>query len=208
MIEAINFPNIGFLKVQLTDAQIAPILSEIREIENDFISAVEANKFLAGNIDKQYKLNKCHDYVNLLLKDLVQAYEDNFNLLSTQSPLSRSVPLFVNNVWVNFQSKHEFNPIHNHAGIISFVIWIKIPYKIKNENDNSPGKKSKLPLSGHFSFCYTNALGEICHYDIPADQSMENCILVFPAKMHHSVHPFYSSDDYRISVSGNVVFQI
>lgn len=207
MIETINFPNIGFLKIQLSDLQTAPILQEITEIKNNFDLAYSANKFLSGNIDKQYKLSKCHDYVNVLLKDLVQAYEDNFKFISTHSLLSAPVPMFVNNVWVNFQAKHEFNPIHNHSGVISFVIWIKIPYDIATENATSPGKQSSQPLAGHFSFCYTNILGEICHYDIPADRSMENCILIFPSKLHHSVHPFYTSNAYRISVSGNIVFQ-
>jgi hypothetical protein len=37
---------------------------------------------------------------------------------------------------------------------------------------------------------------------------MENTLLLFPAKLTHAVYPFYSSDDYRISVSGNVVFKV
>ena len=35
-----------------------------------------------------------------------------------------------------------------------------------------------------------------------ADQ--ERVMLVFPAALQHAVYPFYTSDDYRISVSGNV----
>ena len=118
------------------------------------------------------------------------------------------MPLGVSDVWVNFQSKHEFNPAHDHSGVLSFVLWINIPYTIKEENEKSPGKKSKRPLSGHFGFYYTNILGQICFYDIPADTTMENCMLIFPSKLTHTVHPFYSSDEYRISVSGNIVFQI
>jgi hypothetical protein len=208
MIKAVNFPNIGFLKIQFTKEQLTPILEEIAEIENNFISAIEANKSLAGNIDKQYFLFKSYDFINSLLKDGIIEYEDKFNFLSTCSPLSKSVKLCVKDIWVNFQSKHEFNPIHNHAGVFSFVLWIKIPYYIDKETDKSPGKKSNNPLAGHFSFVYTNTLGEICQYHIPADQTLENCMLIFPAKMHHSVHPFYSTDDYRISVSGNIVFQV
>ena len=33
-------------------------------------------------------------------------------------------------------------------------------------------------------------------------------ILLFPSEMYHGVYPFYTSDDYRISVSGNFNFKI
>jgi hypothetical protein len=37
---------------------------------------------------------------------------------------------------------------------------------------------------------------------------MENHFFLFPAELNHSVDPFYTSDKYRISVSGNYKFQI
>jgi hypothetical protein len=91
---------------------------------------------------------------------------------------------------------------------LSFVIWISIPYDIKDEISQSPGAESKNPLAGHFSFHYTNSLGRICHQHIKADQTMENHFFLFPAQLNHSVAPFYTTDKYRISVSGNFKFQI
>ena len=41
--------------------------------------------------------------------------------------------LRLRDLWVNFQKKHDFNPVHNHKGAVSFVIWMKIPYKHKDE---------------------------------------------------------------------------
>jgi hypothetical protein len=92
--------------------------------------------------------------------------------------------------------------------VFSFVIWAKIPYNLKNETALSPGVNSAQPLAGHFAFYYTNSLGNLCHFAIPADETMENMLLIFPSKLNHSVYPFYSSEDFRISVSGNVVFQV
>ena len=208
MIESIVFPNYGYLKIQLTDEQVAPVLHEVEKIQTDFVKASKANDYLVGQIQKEFLLHDCCDHLNTLLEDFVQVYENKFRFLSSIVWLSKQTPMCVSNAWVNFQAKHEFNPVHDHAGILSFVLWIKIPYTMQNEILNSPGKNSKSPLAGHFSFYYTDMLGDIRHYDIPADQSMENCMLVFPAKLNHSVHPFYSSDDYRISVSGNIVFKI
>jgi hypothetical protein len=42
---------------------------------------------------------------------------------------------------------------------------------------------------------------------LPVDKTWENVIVLFPAGLTHSVSPFYSSDDYRISVAGNIKFK-
>jgi hypothetical protein len=208
MIEVINFPNLGFLKVSLSDAQVDPIRKEIQKIEKNFQSAVTANSFLVGNIQKEYRIIENQKYLEDLLKDYVLEYENNFKYLRHCDLLSDDRPLTLNHAWVNFQEKHEFNPTHDHSGLFSFVIWIKIPYSISNERKYSPGSQSRSPVSGHFCFYYTNSLGKICQYDIPADQEFENTLLLFPAKMQHGVYPFYTSNEYRISVSGNILFRV
>lgn len=208
IIEPVNFPNIGFLKIKLDENKIQPIISEVNEIQKNFLSATPANNFLVGNIKKEFKIIKSLDHIAVIIAEAIKNYNKNFNFLVKNDFLSSNCPMIINHAWVNFQEKHEFNPTHDHAGIFSFVFWLKIPYNIDSEMLSSPGKHSSNPLAGHFSFHYTNSLGQICHYDIPADNTMENVLLVFPAKLNHSVYPFYSSDDYRISVSGNVVFQV
>ena len=35
-------------------------------------------------------------------------------------------------------------------------------------------------------------------------KSDEKKIIMFPAGLNHVVYPFYTSDDYRITISGNV----
>jgi hypothetical protein len=32
-------------------------------------------------------------------------------------------------------------------------------------------------------------------------------MMLFPSKLKHGVNPFYTSDDYRISISGNIRIQ-
>ena len=67
--------------------------------------------------------------------------------------------------------------------------------------ESSRGHNNKL--AGKFCFQYTNSLGDICNHFISADRSLQNQVLLFSGKMKHTVFPFYSSDDYRISVAGN-----
>ena len=111
----------------------------------------------------------------------------------------------VQELWVNFQKKHEFNPFHSHSGALSFVLWIKIPYKYEDEC-NTPNTQNlgNQPCSGAFSFYYTSVLGSVSHYDYLLDPSWEGTLLVFPAVLSHQVYPFYTSDEERISISGNI----
>ena len=64
-----------------------------------------------------------------------------------------------------------------------------------NSNNNVPC---------HFQFSYTGILGGISNHYVPVDESYENTMMLFPSKLMHCVYPFFTSDDYRISVAGNV----
>jgi hypothetical protein len=208
-VEAMHFPNIGFLQINLEAEELRPLNDEIKKIQLNSRLQIPANKALVGNIEKEFKLTESLDHINSIIARCIPVYQNNFDdFLSRQDILSEDRGLVVNSAWVNFQAKHEFNPVHDHTGVFSFVIWLKIPYDIGTEISCSPGANGRAPAPGHFSFFYTNSLGNICSYVIPADVSMENTLLLFPAKLTHAVYPFYSSDDYRISVSGNVVFKV
>ena len=43
------------------------------------------------------------------------------------------VSLILESFWANYQYKHEFNPVHDHGGAFSFVIWMKIPYDCEDQ---------------------------------------------------------------------------
>lgn len=117
--------------------------------------------------------------------------------------------------WVNFQKKYEYNPIHNHTGMFSFVIWHKIPYHIKDEISLGAGKITgdgiNKNLNGTFEFHCLNTVNQnsdMSNCIIPADKKWENMICLFPSSLMHSVNPFYSSDDYRITLSGNIFLKL
>lgn len=171
------------------------------------------NEYLAGNIREEYAIpvvdNSCFREFERFVLDKVEEYDEKYNYLSTIMVLNRDVPYGLGNpMWVNFQKKHEFNPIHTHSGIYSFVIWVQIPYDIENELKNSPGVESNTNLASMFQFYCSDFLGNIHTPQLKVDKSFEGKILLFPAKLNHSVYPFYTSDDYRISVSGNVFLNV
>lgn len=193
------FPNIGYITSDVPSHLLLELNKIIYEKELE-----KSNKALAGNIKKEFSIKKVIPIFENYILTMCLKYDEKFQYLGEINVCTNDVPFILHDMWVNFQEKHEFNPVHMHKGIFSFVIWIKIPFYNKIEKDNSPGKDSNHNLAGCFEFQYCNSLGSVVTQPIHADKEWEGKICLFPAKLHHAVYPFYSSNDYRISVSGNV----
>ena len=197
-----NFPNFGFVGCDLSDQDMFPILEEIALIQNDFVHADPMNEQLVGHIKHEYHMLKTHSHIESLAVPLAYSWYDSFSRTYNDNN-----ELYLNKAWVNFQKKHEFNPLHNHDGEFSFVIYCKIPYTLEEEQAVVDYVPTDMNVAGNFTFQYINVLGSIVPWQIPADKSYEQKMILFPARMMHSVNPFYSSDDYRITVSGNLYFR-
>jgi hypothetical protein len=147
-----------------------------------------------------YLENKTNlDDLKTFLKDIIIEYEEKFNYAKSIKILTKQADLIFDIPWINFQKKYEFVPIHMHDGVFSYSIWIKIPYDLKNEIKNSAFNTS-------FQFIYTDILGQIRTEKLFLSKEDEGKIIFFPSPLQHIVYPFYTSDDTRISISGNIKF--
>jgi len=112
-------------------------------------------------------------------------------------------PLALDSLWINYQKAGDYNPPHTHFGLLSFVIFCKVPERIFDQsyvktNTNTPGQiifkyGEDVPIF--------NLMGS--EYSV---KPYNNLMFIFPANLNHSVPPFWT-DDTRVSVSGNYVFQ-
>jgi hypothetical protein len=205
-----HLPNIGYITAKFTDEQLKPIKDEISKIQNNFqlYEGNKVNQELAGNIKHEYVLNESHDYIEKLLSPLVSEYDKRFNYFQHFNFLTKDHKIVIEKTWVNFQKKYEYNPYHVHSGFLSYVIWINIPYNFEDEQKVAPGFNSNRPSSGMFEFAYASTISNIYCNQFVVDKKSENTLLLFPSSWRHQVYPFYSSDGYRISVSGNFKFDI
>ncbi len=205
-----QLPNVSIHRTKLDDQMMDYLWDCIKQAEKDNVD--NSNDFshrLAGNISG-----------SLGLKD-----KDNYFLNNVAGPLTGSLlktdpklyapPIeveygihqdrykaeFMMNWWVNYQYQTEFNPSHAHAGITSFVIWMKIPTR-SEEQHNLPFHST---AASDFQFTYTNILGGVTEMSIEMDPEMEGCMVMFPSQLHHQVHPFYGTDEPRISIAGNLL---
>ena len=193
-----HFPNFGYI-LDDVPIDILNLLKDEVELIND--STIKKNNSLAGNLEEEFNISHIAPKIEPYILNLLDKYDNDFNYYKTIDNLTDNVPFVMDDLWVNLQRKTEFNPNHRHSGIMSFVIWLEIPYTREQENLHSPGKESNKNCSGNFELLYTTTLGNIAELDVLAQ---EGKILMFPNKLVHCVYPFYSSDDPRISISGNV----
>ena len=185
------------------DKQILNIIKqEINEIQADFSKGVPWNHQLAGQIKNEYLLTKSfqkvQDYFVAIAADYLHHYHRG----------REGHPMVLLDLWVNFQKKDEYNPPHTHQGAVSFVIWVKAPFDIEDEMEATKSKQTTSPCAAHFCFVYSTADGTIATENIPVDRKYEGVICIFPSTVNHMVYPFKTSDDFRISVSGNIGFAV
>ena len=206
MIDIVNLPNIPILKTELPTDIYNSVMSEVKEIEK-YGSPNKWNHELAGAIEKEYELIKSRSFLDPFLIDVAKHHPtpQSFSNIRNRGSDQSEIEYEVNDIWINFQSKNEYNPIHNHSGHLSFVIWMEIPFKYSDEcNVKNVVNSNASQAASAFQFSYTNALGDISTFHFPVEKGWEGRMLMFPSKLYHSVNPFQTSDGYRISISGNL----
>lgn len=198
------------------------IYDSIKQEVNSFKSEKQLERYqhlLEGHIDHEYAFNlptvaydylfdKCQEYMSdQAVYKLPEIYVSRFSATEVTVGLNTQT-----SAWINFQKKHEYNPMHHHGGFLSFVIWYQVPYLKSDEDKFGPGKDKAendraAKHNGNFYFV-TNPGGHAQMVDLPVDKSWEGRYAIFPSQLQHGVNPFYTSDDYRITISNNFFLEI
>ena len=202
MFEHTHLPNVGLTEGNIPLEIYQALNKEIVDIHNDDSNTMKMNRTLAGQITKEYQITKSLPLLNPFLEEMGRAYQKEWNYYPKENP---NKDLKVESVWVNMQKKLEVNPLHNHDGTLSFVAWLYVPFKLEDERNMENCKNSRtVELASTFQFVYTTALGTIANCPMFVESGWEAKIIMFPAKLLHMVYPFQTSDDYRISIAGNL----
>jgi hypothetical protein len=203
-------PNPGYLLYQATAQELAALIQEVQDIAGSGGQGwPTAHSVLVGSIDREYHLTQSRTAIFDLVEPLAREYTEAFNYQSKIDrlgilPPGTPTPLGLGGLWVNFQQKGEFNPVHQHDGIFSFVIWLQIPYTREQEQATGPGQGPDYKSNGDFHFHFTDTLGSIRSHHMLIDRTYNMTICLFPSELHHVVYPYYSTDELRITVSGNL----
>ena len=183
------------VKTKVDQATLDLLLSEGEASKED------ASPELAGVVNNQFHYRDKNKFSKFM--------EGTFNLYNHaiskwKIGLKKNVPstYYLEKLWVNFQGPNEFNPPHSHGGALSFVIFLKVPLKLRAENQNYKGLSAG---PGGITFIYGDTEDRCIsnHSVLPEEGDM----YIFPAWLKHWVYPF-KADCTRVSVSGNVIDKI
>ena len=165
---------------------------------------------LAGNLYGSYALENNNTFYNSIIDPLVRywikVYGDDIfgNQIKLIPWVSANMETYLNDWWVNYQHEGDYNPLHDHGGIFSFVIWMKIPTDWRDQKKLPRSTHSTSSTVSNFQFVYTNHLGKITSHTYYMSPEIEGRMLFFPANLKHTVYPFYDCKEERISISGNI----
>jgi hypothetical protein len=197
--------NYGFLTDKVPQEVLDELKLPIDKLKSNFNLGNRYNDKLIGEVEHEYQINSSpllKQYIRVISEEL----DNEIHYVKNNYDTSKNIELSFSELWVNFQKKHEYNPVHYHAGLFSFVIWYQIPYIFEDEWKYS-SKQGKDCNHGQFEFVianpYNNKSNAHC-IKLNMDKKLEGYIAIFPSSLNHVVYPFYSSDDYRITVAGNV----
>jgi len=200
-----SFDQLGWLYVKL-DKDIIDYLWKM--IDQSTKDDMKSN--LAGNISQSYSLEDEDNYFfNNVLYPLARNWATNKETSLTYNPTvpcAENLEIYLHQFWVNYQNQHEVNPCHDHVGLFSFAIWMKIPYDCKEQNKLPflDGIREEDKKVGCFEFQYLDMYGNVVNTAYRLDPSHEGYMVFFPAKLRHMVYPFYETEEPRISIAGNI----
>ena len=200
LIKPIHPPNLGWLEKKLSDEEMKRLW---KYIDNRGDSVKDT---LAGHVHESNSLidEDGWFFKNTLLQ-LIYMYAGEFDNVGDKLPTPNKHPYFLSRMWVNYQKQCEYNPLHDHTGVYSFVIWMKIPTKQEEQDKISFSSEANTKKNSTFQILYNNILGQPTTITYYMNPECEGTMFFFPSQLQHQVYPFYNCDEDRISISGNIL---
>ena len=194
--------------IELTDTITASADPKLRLNRNDT---------LVGEIIDEWDIGlpllkniKFESFLFDMIREYIQVVK--FQRTPKDTHLSCSEEVFVNShaffkedsweilsSWFNNQVDDEYNPIHFHQGVLSGVLYLKIPeYLPARKNDYQDGSIYFVGNQGFSDGLFTAANFAV--------SPKVGDIFLFPSTMRHTVYPFRTKDGkgIRRSMSFNV----
>jgi hypothetical protein len=168
------------------------------------VDELNAEHLLAGAMHDEWSYDfSAMNKFSHLIKPYIKSYTEDLS-----RHISKNVPdswrLLA--LWVNFQKSGDYNPLHDHTGDLSFVIYLNIPEELKTEK-KVLGYKGRGPDPGSITFVHGDTRPPF--YDARKFFLPENGdMFIFPSCLYHTVNPFKTEGITRVSVSGNLVFNV
>ena len=187
--------NLNFIAEKLPQDIYYSLLDYTRKRRLDEVWNM--NSRLAGALNQQSSLGEwkyeCPGLEEYLLDRVNGIWDWVYTTCPWEFNKTKDITKFIrlHNLWVNYQKKNEYNPVHVHSGVVSFVIFVDIPYGPEERNN-----------------FYSDGAFQLEKEVLPVDSSWNGTLLMFPSTTNHAVYPFRSTDKERTTVSGNIAWNV
>jgi len=199
------------LHSSLSEIQIKELLDITDSILKDE-NKKSYNNVLAGEIENEWiiptsilELDSFKNYIDELSLRYLTSFASQHHIETDKIPpvLGRFAQMLEKSVltsaWFNDQKDDEYNPLHNHTGILSGVLYLKIPEYL-------PSRKNK-DMDGTITFVGNSSDTDIIMtYSTITISPKVGDIFLFPSLLKHQVYPFrtVSGKGIRRSLSFNI----
>tara|TARA_B100000287_G_C20575438_1_gene758253 strand:+ start:218 stop:982 length:765 start_codon:yes stop_codon:yes gene_type:complete len=192
-------PNIGIGIFKLSEDTINHVTSIVDKYKPDGLN-VDPNGGVKDHNQQWLLYDDDHWFQNNVLTPAVQGYLDNFGIPMNNRSTHQHCFTF-QRWWANESSAGEYQALHNHDSVFSFVIWLEIPFDADKEQSV---KGTFHPEAGDYVLTYTDIIGRIRKVNKKLDKNCEGQMFIFPSDLYHVVYPHFLTKNRRRSVAGDI----
>ena len=186
----IELPNYGILDVTLEKN----VLDHLHHLVEKYEPDDAKQQWMLVDDDNRFQ----KEVLNPIIQEYVTDYGFPEKLKTTHIH-----DLTFQKFWANYTGKGEYQALHNHDAIWSFVIWLKLPAVA---NDEQSVKEAMHPDAGDFILTYSDIIGRTRKVNWKLEkQYNEGHMLLFPSDLYHAVYPHFQTDEKRLSLAGDIV---
>ena len=186
----IELPNYGILDVTLEKN----VLDHLHHLVEKYEPDDAKQQWMLIDDDNRFQ----KEVLNPIIQEYVADYGFPEKLKTTHIH-----DLTFQKFWANYTGKGEYQALHNHDAIWSFVIWLKLPAVANVEQSV---KDAMHPDAGDFILTYSDIIGRTRKVNWKLEkQYNEGHMLLFPSDLYHAVYPHFQTDEKRLSLAGDIV---
>ena len=194
-------PNIGIGIFKLSEDTINHVTSIVDKYKPDGLN-VDPNGGVKDHNQQWLLYDDDHWFQNNVLTPAVQGYLDNFGIPMNNRSTHQHCFTF-QRWWANESSAGEYQALHNHDSVFSFVIWLEIPFDADKEQSV---KGTFHPEAGDYVLTYTDILGRVRKVNKKLTTADVGTMFLFPSDLYHVVYPHFLTKNRRRSVAGDLSF--
>ncbi len=190
-MEVVNYFGPPLVKINVNQSIVDDLLHYSDHIMKQEVipSSINANNKLYSAVNREFEVKRgILDDVDSFLLQCGNEYQRRFG----KDDIDKLGTLFIEEMWIVSQKESEWNYLHSHSGLISGVMYLKVPADPGHGLDPRD-KRSILP--GGISF--TDGSAGPFHKRIVSYKPVVGEFYIFPSTMLHTVYPFFGTEERR-----------